>query len=175
MSNMPLSYNAPSSPPPPGGYPAGGIPPFVPAGSPPPQRNNRRWLWIGGGIAGVLLLCCVGVAALFGTTLFKATAGPRDATNGYFNAVKARDYATARTYLSASLGTATTAASLQATWSQREGRHGAVTGFSINSTDVQYSGTATVGGTLKYANGGTEAKTLTLVKENGAWKLTTLP
>ena len=169
----------PGGPPSPGGYP-GGLAPAYPPPTAPPPRNNRVWWFVGGGLAGAALLCCVGVVA-FSTLLgggafaiFRATAGPRDATTGYYEAVKAQDWARAHSYLSAPLRQTTTQAALQATWQLRERTSGRVDRFSVTNTNIT-NNTATVTGRLRYLNGREEPTTIVLIKEGGDWKITTLP
>ncbi len=184
----PPQYDAPTpdprGAPAPGGYPGGPAPGYaVPPPSPPappPSRSNCVWWFVGGGIAGVALLCCVGVVAfraLLGGgafAAFRVTAGPRNATTGYYEAVKAQDWAQAHSYLSAPLRQTTTQAALQANWQLRERTSGRIDRFSVTNTNIT-NNTATVTGTLRYQSGREEPRTVLLIKEGGDWKISTSP
>ena len=156
----------------PGGYAA-------PPPGPPPRRSRAGW-YIGGGIAALLLLCCVGTVVfslLIGGgvfAIFQATAGPRDATTGYFQAVENSDWAGAQGYLSSSLRARTSPTDLQTQWTRRTAATGSVSDFSVTNTNIT-NNTATVTGTLRYSGGTSETKTVNLVKEGDLWKITSLP
>lgn len=168
--------------PPPGNYPAqpGGSPPPPLPAPPPPRKSNTVWWIVGGSVGGLLLLCCLGAfafSALFGVGIFaavQATAGPRDATTEYFEAVERRDWTAAHDHLSARLRAANTPATLQATWTRREATNGAVTGFDVDDTNIT-NDTATVTGTLRYQGGRSESRRVTLVKEGDDWKISSPP
>ena len=166
MAAQPPPYSQP------GGYAA-------PSPTPPPRRSRAGW-YIGGGIVALLLLCCLGVvifSALLGGgvfALFRVTAGPRDATTGYFQAVENGDWVAAQGYLSSSLRSRTTPAELQAQWTRRTATTGPVAGFTVTSTNIT-SNTATVGGTLHYQGGTSATVTVNLVDEGGDWKISSLP
>ena len=138
------------------------------------------WWYIGGGIAGLLLLCCIGVivfSLVAGGGVFalvQATAGPRMASQGYFDAVGAHDWAKAQSYLNSSQRKTVSPQSLQTIWSPREAANGPVTGFSVTSTNIN-NNTAIVRGTVRYRNGVSEARTIDLVKEGSNWKISSLP
>jgi hypothetical protein len=170
----PPPYNAPAGNPygPPQGYVA-----------PPPQKSNRGY-WIAGVIIGVLALCCLAATALGvgGALIARRAAGnviePGNATSGYFDAVRDHNWTAAQGYLDSQLRAANSPATLQATWTARELTNGRVTGFSISNTHVSSNNgktTATISGTLNYARGTSEFKTVNLVKEGGDWKLSALP
>ena len=170
----------PSGSAPPSGY---GAPPPGYGAPPPPQRSKRGW-WIGGGIAVLLLCCCfTGVLALtLGPRLVRGTAGnvtgARDATTGYYNAVRDHNWSLAHGYFSSSLGASISPTALQSLWTVQEVGKGRVTGFSVNSTNVSTNNgrtTAIVTGTLRYDKGSSETKTVNLVKEGSDWLLANLP
>ena len=146
----------------------------------PPRRRSRTGWYVGGGIVALLLLCCLGAvvfSALIGGgvfALFRVTAGPRDATTGYFQAVENGDWVGAQGYLSASLRSRTTPADLQARWARRMATTGPIAGFTVTGTNIT-NNTATVSGTLRYQGGTSEPETLTLVEEGDGWKITSLP
>lgn len=150
---------------------------------PPPQRSKRGW-WIGGGIAVVLLCCCI--AGLFaftlGPRLVRSTAGnitgARDATTGYYDAVRDHNWSKAHSYLSNSLGSSMTPSALQTLWTAQEFSKGRVTSFSVTNTNVSSNNgrtTAIVTGTVHYDKGSSETKTVNLVKEGADWRLANLP
>lgn len=167
---------------------AGTPPPYQPASypptPPPARRSNTIWWVLGGGIIAVLALCICATLFSFGAlgggvfALFRATAGPRDAVTAYYEAVAAQDYVTAQSYLNATQRAAIAPRALEATWQAREGSNGPVAKFDITNTSISSSGgatTATITGTLRYSRGATEAKTITLVKEGDAWKISSAP
>ena len=142
-------------------------------GAAPPassRPNMRLVLALAGG--GALLAALVLAGVLF--AVFRGTAGPRDATNGYFAAVIAGDWPGAQGYLSAAQRARVTPAGLQATWAARESANGPAAGFSVRGTSVKTT-TARVSGTLRYQNGASESRTVQLVKEGGAWKIASSP
>jgi hypothetical protein len=162
------------------GYPYGPPPGYV---APPPQKSNRG-CWIAAGIVGVLALCCLGASALGigGAFVARRAAGnviePGNATSGYFDAIRDHNWTAAQGYLDSQLRAANSPTALQTTWTAREIPNGRVTGFSISSTNVSTNNgktTATVSGTLSYARGTSEFKTVNLVKEGSDWKLSALP
>lgn len=169
-------------PTPPGYYPPGpqGYYPVPPPAYTPPKK--RRWVWwLVAAVAAGWVLLIVGLVFLF-IFLFSSISrniGPaRDATNEYFAAIKAHDWVTAQDHLSASLRATVKPADLQATWTRREQADGPIDRFTITNTSVNNTNgrsTATVAGTLYYTSGASDPKTVTLVKEGGAWKLSRLP
>jgi len=170
----PPPYNTPP------GYSYGPLPGYV---APPPEKSNRG-CWIAAGIVGLLVVCCLGVGALAGGGAFIArrAAGnviaPGIATSGYFDAVRDHKWTSAQGYLSSQLRAANSPTTLQTTWAAREATNGRVTGFSIGNTQVSTNNgktTATISGTLNYARGTSEFKTVNLVKEGNDWKLSALP
>ncbi len=175
---------APNATPPMGGYPSGYGPP--PGSYPPaPPPKNKRGLWIGLGIAGLLLLCCVGVvgmSAIFGPRLFQSAAGnitgAQNAAKGYYDAVGAHSWSKAHGYLSKTLGATVSENSLQTLWTAQEISTGRVSSFNVTGTNIASNNgvtTATITGTVRYAKGTSDTKTVHLVKENGDWKISTLP
>jgi len=141
-------------------------------------------LWIGGGVAVVLLCCCIAgtLAAVLGPRLVRGTAGnitgARDATTGYYDAVRDHNWSKAHGYLSNSLGSSITPSALQSRWTAQELSKGRVTSFSVTNTNVSSNAgrtTAVVTGTVRYDKGSSEAKTVNLVKEGPDWRLENLP
>lgn len=171
----------PGSPPPPY-YQAGppGQYPVPPPVSTPPKKQRWVW-WLVAAVAAGWVLLIAGIVALviFFISFLSHNVGPaRDATNEYFAAIKAHDWATAQDHLSASLRAAVKPADLQATWTRREQADGPIDRFTITNTSVNTTNgrsTATVSGTLYYTGGASDPKTVTLVKEGGVWKLSRLP
>jgi hypothetical protein len=143
----------------------------------PPTPKKRRWVWwlVGGAVVFLLL---IGLAVSL-VVLGVRNIGPaRDATTEYFAALKAHDWRAAQAHLSASLRATTKPADLEATWVRREQADGAIDQFKISTTNVSAVNgktTATVAGTLSYASGATDPKTVMLVKEDNSWKLSSLP
>lgn len=183
----PLGANNPYPPASPPGYTPPGYSPNAPQGyysSPPgyyptpPRKSNRRVWWIVGGVVGgIILLAILGVILLV-TTILHAVGPARDATTAYFDAVKAHDWAGAYNKLSAPLQATTKPADLQATWTRREQADGPIDHFNVTNTNVNNTNgkvTATVTGTLIYTSGASDPKIVTLVKEDGNWKLARLP
>lgn len=153
-----------AQPPPPGWAPA-----------PPARQGKILWWVLGGGLLGLLGLCAcvgvIGVGALGGGVfaLVQATAGPRAATDAYFEAVVGGDYATAHRYLSAAQRASLTPQDLARL---RRGLNSySVDNVNITSTNGMTSATATV--TSSSTGGASNRETITLVKEGGDWKLAT--
>ncbi len=143
----------------------------------PPGAKKRRWIWwLIGGIVALLLIGGLVISLI----VFAArNIGPaRDVTTGYFVALKAHDWAAADDYLSASLRATVKPADLQATWTRREQADGTIDRFAITNSNVTATNgktTATIGGTLSFTGGVSDPKIITLVKEDGNWKLSRLP
>jgi hypothetical protein len=176
----PPGANNPSPPASPPGY-APNLPQgYYPTGyyPVPPKKGNKRVWWIVGSVAaGLLVLVVVGIVLLV-TTVLHAVGPARDATVAYFDAVKAHDWPRAYDQLSTSVRATTKPADLQATWTRREQADGPIDHFNVTNTNVNNTNgkvTATVTGTLIYTSGSTDPKILTLVKEDGNWKLSRLP
>ena len=138
---------------------------------PPPGARPRRptWQYVVPSVLGVVLIIALFVGGLL-VSLSRAPAGPRDATDAYFGAVIAQDWAGARAALSASRRGVDTPASLATDWAMRAGAHGPATSFRITGVSVK-TATARVSGTLSYRDGTTESVTAQLVTENGGWKI----
>ena len=181
VSAPPPGYpTQPSVSAPPPGY---GAPPPGYSTPPPPQRSKRGW-WIGGGVAVLLLCCCIAgvLAVALGPRLVRGTAGnitgAREATTGYYDAVRDHNWSKAHGYLSNSLGSSITQSALRTLWTAQELSKGRVTGFSITNTNVSSNNgrtTAVVTGTVRYDKGSSETKTVNLVKEGANWRLANLP
>lgn len=171
--------------PPPGYYPPGS-PTYYPASPVPPPVHRppkkQRWVWwLVGALAAGWILLIVGVVLLiaFFVTTLSHTLGPaRDATNEYFAAIKAQDWPTAQAHLNASLRASVKPADLQATWTRRAQADGPIDRFTITNTSVNSTNgrsTATIRGTLYYIGGASDPKIITLTKEDGVWRLSSLP
>lgn len=173
QGEMPPTPGYPAGPPPAPAYQSGqGTMPPLGQQSAAPRQGNRTFLYVGLGIAGLLLLCCAMTGILFGGSilaLFKATSGPRDTATSYYQALGAHDWAKARGYLSAS--NTATATTLQTTWTTLEATNGPFQSSSATNTQIS-NNTATVEGTLKFRNGSIPF-TLQMVKEGGNWRITT--
>ena len=142
----------------------------------PPLRPARPLWWHIGAFAAVLLL----FLGLLGGGLFlilsRVSAGPRDATNGYFAAVIARDWAGAHGRLGAAQRDRVSPEDVAATWGlrEREGARGPADGFRITGYSSR-NGRTSVSGTLRYRDGATESRTVWLDKEDRAWKIVSDP
>jgi len=174
-------YGQPGAAPPPGYYPTyptgppGQYPP-PPAYGPPPKKRRRVW-WVVGVVGGLGVLLIVALV-LLGVFVVRSAGPARDATTGYFIAVKAHDWNAAYDHLSASLRATTKPADLQVTWVRREQADGAIMQFTVSDTNVRSVNgqtSATVTGTLSYASGASDPKIVVLAKEDGGWKLSSLP
>jgi hypothetical protein len=199
----PYGNTGPGSAPPPGAVPPGGYPAnnqpsggyYYPAaqgynpagqgyGAARPARSNRG-CWIAAIVVGALLVCCVGgfgVSALLGAGLFTRTVTgiteSQAAATDFFAAVATHDWTTAHGALSVALRASTTPTILQATWTARERQHGRVTHFDPSGANISTQNgktTAQVTGMLYYDSGYSEHQAVNLVKEQGVWKLATLP
>ena len=168
MSAPPPPHSVPgpaqvAQPPTPGYHPA-----------PPVRKGNTVWWALGGGLLGLLGLCAcvgvIGVGALGGGVfaLVQATAGPRAATDAYFEAVVAGDYATAHRSLSAAQRASLTPQDLARL--RRGLLSYSVDNVNIASTNGTTSATVTV--TSSSTGGASNRETITLIKEGGDWKLT---
>lgn len=143
----------------------------------PPLRPARPLWWYVGAFAAILLLF-VGllVGFLVGLFLFlgRASAGPRDATTGSFAAVVARDSAGAHDRLSAAQRGRLGSQGRAAPWGAWEGARGSANGFRVTGFSSK-NGRTRVSGTLRYRDGGTEPRTVWLIREDGAWKISSDP
>ncbi|MGK5440991.1 Rv0361 family membrane protein [Micromonospora sp. URMC 105] len=139
-----------------------------------PPRDNRRTLRIVLIVVGVVLaLCCLGgtVGGFFLYGAAKEAVGPaREATTSYLDAVRAGDHQRAYELLCREERERTSLADF--------GRRQAaeprlvdhdIAGLTVNNTNGQVRGTATV--RLTTETGGASTRVLTLVKEDGAWRL----
>ena len=163
-----------SAPPPPHSVPGAQPPPPGAAPAPPARGGKTLWWALGGGLLGLLGLCAcvgvIGVGALGGGVfaLVQATAGPRDATSAYFEAVVAGDYATAHRSLSAAQRASLTPQDLARI--RRGLLSYSVDDVNIANTNGATSATVTV--TSSTTGGASNRETITLVKEGKDWKLT---
>ncbi len=168
-------------------------PPNQPVGSPPdkvgeqpqPRKRGRLWWWVGGLLGLVALLCVaiVAAAAVFGPQLARrgaqAAKEVQAPVTGYYDAIKAGDFQRAQGYLNSQLREQNTPEKLKEAWRKREAAYGKLdrfepTGFNV-STSTGAGTAGTVNGRLHYRDGQSEFKILTLVREGGEWKLSTLP
>lgn len=143
----------------------------------PPKKSKRVW-WIVGGIAGAFILLAIVGFAVLGVFLVRNLGPARTATTEYFAAIKAHDWNTAYDHLSTPLKATVKPSDLEATWLRREQADGPVDQFKVSGTNIKSTNgnsTATVTGTLAYASGASDPKIVTLVKEGGVWKLSSLP
>lgn len=144
---------------------------------PSPRGSNRVHWAVGGGILGLLALCCIGCAGLgllLGAGGLARTTAARDAGRAavaYFEALGAHDWPRAHDALSAGPRATTTPANLRATWTQREATRGALDRFVAEGVSLDGSKHATVRGVLHYKGAGEDAMTVQLVEEGGAWKV----
>ena len=139
-----------------------------------PLRPSRPLWWYIGALAGMVLLFLVLLGGGLFFILRSASAGPRDATTGYFAAVGAGDWDRARDSLSAAQRDRVTPASLAAIWETQERTHGPVASFNTNSFSVK-NGRARISGRLRYRDGTAESRVVQLVREGGDWKITSAP
>lgn len=139
--------------------------------TPPALRPARPLRWYIGALAAIIVI----FVALLGGTLFvilsRASAGPREATNGYFAAGIAQDWAGAHGRLSAMQRGQVSTGGLAAIWAAREGTRGPAESFRVTNFNIR-NGQARISGTLRYRDGTTESRTVWLIEEGGAWKIT---
>jgi hypothetical protein len=149
-----------------------------------PRRRpfgNREWMLIGGAIFALLALCTIGGFVWLGRdldSLVKERDQPGTVVQEYMRSVQAHDWVRAQDSLSASLRKQNSPTILQAAWTQREQSNGTVTGFAETNWNVRVINgqrQATIVGTVGYSKVAPEAKVLNLIKEDGTWKLATLP
>ncbi|WP_346538496.1 hypothetical protein [Micromonospora sp. DPT] len=141
---------------------------------PVPPRDNRRTLRIVLIVVGaVLAVCCLGgvVGGFFVYGAAKEAVGPvREATTSYLDALRSGDHQRAYDLLCRAERERTSLAEFRRRW-EAEPRlvDYDVAGLTVNNTNGRVRGTATV--RLTTATGGTSTQVLTLVKEDGAWRL----
>lgn len=151
-------------------------PAAAPRGLSPRGSNCVRWA-VGGGVLGLLALCCIGCAGLglvLGAGGLAGTAAARDAGRAavaYFEALGAHDWPRAHDALSAGPRATTTPANLRATWTQREATRGALDRFVAEGVSLEGGKHATVRGVLHYKGAGEDAMRVQLVEEGGVWKV----
>jgi hypothetical protein len=144
-------------------------------------RSGRSWLPVVGGVFGLLAVLTIVGVTLLGRELYslmQESDQPNRVVQSYFEAIRAGDWTTAQSHLSADLRASTGPSALRDTWQQRTRANGPVTGFAITNTNVgSYSGqrSARVVGAIGYGNAAPESRTLTLIKEGADWKLSALP
>lgn len=148
---------------------------------PPPARRRRVPRWAFGCLAAALLFCivaAVGIALLIraGTSQIQAAT---DTVGNYYEAVEAKDYTRAHSYLSSPVRSTIDPSTLQLYWDARAVDFGAPDRFDVDNTDVSAEtgrgAVATITGTLHSNTGKSEAKTHVLVKEGDSWKLSVAP
>lgn len=159
-------------------------PPFQPP-QPPPQRPRSSLPWILGGVGAALLLICCCVVVIVGVLFSRGVGGlagnvsaAQNRADDYFSAIQSHDWNRAYSYLDSKTQATTSATALQRTWTAHETANGKITGFTATNTNVNTLNgktTATVLGTLRYASGTTETKTVLMVKDGNDWKLSALP
>ncbi|HEY8600893.1 MAG TPA: phage terminase large subunit family protein [Thermomicrobiales bacterium] len=135
-----------------------------------PLRPARPLWWHIGVLVGMVLLFLVLLGGVLFVILRSASAGPRDATSGYFAAVGAGDWASAHDRLSAAQRNQVTPGNLAASWGIQERAHGPVAGFDTTSFSIK-NGRARISGKLRYRDGTTESRVVQLVREGGSWKI----
>jgi hypothetical protein len=140
----------------------------------PPLRPARPLWWYIGALVAIVLLF-VGLLG-GGLALFfsQFSAGPREATSGYFTAVGARDWAAAHGRLSAAQREQVSPTALAALWEARERANGPVDRFDQTRFSSR-NGRTRITGTVHYRSGATETLTLQLVEEAGGWKIASDP
>jgi hypothetical protein len=166
--STPAGTGAPLQPPAgPPGVPAPGMP-----AAPPPVPAKKKGMSRGGkialiltGCALVLIIIAVVLAVVFFASVITA---PADVSNNYVKALNSGDLATAWTYISS--GT-----QKEETRSGFESKIGALKGqiskWNVSSVNVQSGGQATVVMDLTLTDGTKITWDITLVKENGEWKI----
>lgn len=135
-----------------------------PGYAPPPRRARRRWLWVALIILVVLILAGGGTAVYFFT---RAT--PEKTIDAYCNALRGQDYASAYGMLSSSLHKSSTEAEFAAK-QQAVGHTTICTHDSANVTGNIATDNLTV-----VAGGQSFAGIISLITENGNWKISVLP
>ncbi len=166
-------YTAPYYPP---QYGGGGYP-AQPPPMPPPPKKPVRWPIVVGVLLVGLVFAGVGVAQAVGA-LRGSSDDAREVVGHYYTALSAHDWQTAQGDLDAQLRAQTPPATLAATWTQREAAYGMfqrfdVAGYAINSTNGVTTAKLTT--TVRYKSGASEPKEINLIKENGVWKLASMP
>ncbi|WFE19543.1 DUF4878 domain-containing protein [Solwaraspora sp. WMMD937] len=153
-----MSYQPPGTPPP----PAGG-----------PSRGRRTTVIIVAVVLAVVLLCCVGVAGggfwLY-RTVAAATGPARDATTVHFDALISGDYVTAYQRLCQDRRDTLS----EAEYVERETAAEQIAGYDIVGVNVstangRTSGVVTV--EVTYDGGGQRQEIVTLVQEDGGWRV----
>jgi hypothetical protein len=135
-----------------------------------PLRPSRPLWWHIGVLVGMVLLFLVLLGGGLFFILRSASAGPRDATSGYFAAFGAGDWASAHDRLSAAQRDQLTPADLAALWATQERAHGPVAGFNTTGFRIN-NDRARITGRLRYRDGTTESRIVQLVREGGSWKV----
>lgn len=147
------------------------------------ERRVRPWLAVTLGLAGLLCVAVVALAAVFGPRLVRqASEAAREVTEpvtGYYDAVEAGDFERARGYLGSELRRENSVEELRAAWRRRVAAYGEPEEFRVTGTRVQSNTatgtTGTITGVLRYDSGQEEQKVIPLVREDGAWRLAALP
>jgi hypothetical protein len=124
----------------------------------------KKWMKVLlGVVVGVVVLVVLGVAAVF-----YLTSGGVDSANAFFKAVKEKDMAKARTYLSEDFKASTDEKALAAFLS-----NSAILNFKESSwSNRQISGgRMELSGSITSETGGVVPLKMKLVKENGSWKI----
>jgi len=109
-----------------------------------PNRRLRWWVAIG--VIAVLLIAGGGYLAF--TNLGRIgppdVSSPSATVNGYYNALKARDYNAAWSYMSASRNDPASQSSLTSTWKSQDDTLGKITSAQITSTVQDSTGRVTI-------------------------------
>lgn len=133
------------------------------------RRSSRRWIWITVGI--VALLCILGGTLLaVGVGFVVNNFGQSHATDMYYSAIKAQDYATAYASLGSDVKTRLSQEAFTQTAQQNDVAEGRVSRFGF--LNVPTGDPANVTLTVTRANGASYTVHLELRQEAGAWKIT---
>jgi hypothetical protein len=140
----------------------------------PPLRPARPLWWYIGALAAIVLLFVALLGGSLALFFSRISAGPREATSGYFAAVSARDWAAAHDCLSAAQREQISPTALAALWEARERANGPIDRFD-QSRFSSRNGRTQITGVVHYRGGATETLTFRLVEEAGAWKIASNP
>lgn len=134
--------------------------------APAPKKRRLTWLWI---LIPVLLVF-IGATAVAITFGVKILVGPVDATNEYYAGLHDQNYSAAYEHLCAPLQDRYTESQFVDLQHGDEQSYGQVTSYSFDNSDIRNSRAYTTG-TVSRSSSRTRRYEVTLVKEDGDWKV----
>jgi hypothetical protein len=165
VSSPPPSASAPGAPPRPGA-PAYSMPP-----PPAPRQGKSPVFWMGLGCCGCLMLVIIGFFTVFGAA-YCGTMAPAAAVRTQLQQIDANQLDAAYAGLSSSYKASLSPAAFEALVNTHPAlHHNKDATFRSRETVNQ---TARLGGTLTAKTGETEAVAYELIKEDGAWKISSI-